>query len=405
MKKSLAFPLLLFSMLWRLPFDVTANDWPYWRGPNRNGISNEQGWNPKALEGGANVLWQTKLAAGYSAVAIKDGYLYTLGNSEGRDIVYCLKVDSAEEVWRFAYDCPVKSFLGSFSTPIIDSGCVFVSSRNGDVHCLEALTGKMKWRVNITREFGADRPKYGHSASPVVHGNSLILNACLHGVALDKRTGRKIWASPSGRCGYASPVIYEYRGRRCAAIFSYRRLNGVDLETGELLWSFPWVFPDGADSPDPVVVGDRIFISTAYRNGASVIQFTDNEPRQVWFKKDIQDEFGSPIYRDGYLYVPHGDTRHRTAYLKCIEFDTGKELWSRDTGHCSLIQVDGKFIVLNQWGKLLIMEADEEGCRDFSQATVVETNGQVRCWTAPVFSNGRVYIRTCAGDIVCVDLS
>ncbi|MFC2157828.1 hypothetical protein ACFLT9_08330, partial [Acidobacteriota bacterium] len=150
--------------------------------------------------------------------------------------------------------------------------------------------------------------------------------------------------------------------------------------------------------------GDRLFLSTAYRNGAAVIQFTDNKPQQVWFKKDIQDEFGSPIYFNGYLYVPHGDTRHRTAYLKCINFDTGEEKWSRDTGHCSLILVDGKFILLNQWGELLIMEADEKGCRDISRATVVETNSQVRCWTAPVLSNGKIYVRTCVGDLLCVNV-
>jgi outer membrane protein assembly factor BamB len=189
------------------------------------------------------------------------------------------------------------------------------------------------------------------------------------------------------------------------AIFSYRRLNGVELRTGKLLWHFPWVFNDGADSPDPVVVGKRVFISTAYRNGATVIDFTNKQPTQIWFKKDIQDEFGSSIYLNGYLYVPHGDTRHRTAYLKCVDFNTGEEVWCRDTGHCSLIYVNDKFVLLNQWGELTIMKASEKGFNDLSKAKVVETSSRVRCWTAPVLSNGRIYIRTNVGDLICVDVS
>lgn len=391
-------PVFLFNSL-------SAEDWPYWRGPHGNGISNEKGWDPLSLNGGARILWETQLGAGYSSVSIKDGRLYTLGNENGRDIIYCLTADSGKEIWRFSYDSPVRSYQGSFSTPVIDQKRVYAVGRNGDVHCLDAAGGKKLWYVNITEKYGALKPKYGHSGSPVIHGRMLILNACLHGLALDKITGEKIWASPSSRCGYASPVLYEYQGRWCAAIFSHRRINGIDVSTGERLWHFPWIFNDGADSPDPVVVGSRIFISTAYRNGATMLDFSHNPPRQHWFKKDIQDEFGSSLYINGYLYVPHGDTRHRTAFLKCIDFNTGEEIWTRDTGHCSMIYVDGKFVVLNQWGELLFMEADEKGWKDLSQAKVVETNSQTRCWTAPVLANGKVFVRTSTGGLVCIDIS
>jgi outer membrane protein assembly factor BamB len=403
-KLSLIIVLILSYILHPLCL-LNADDWPSWRGPNGNGISTEKSWNPKALEGGAKILWRKKLAAGYSAVSVKGDDLYTMGNKNKKDIVYCLKVSTREEVWRYSYDCPNRSYSGTFSTPVIDEGNIYTFSRNGDVFCLNATTGKKQWYVDITEAHGATIPKYGFSGSPVIHEDKVILNASKHGIALDKNTGEKVWASATGKCGYATPVIYNYNGKLCTTIFAYRRLNGVELKTGKLLWHFPWIFDDGADSPDPVVVGSRVFISTAYRNGASVIDFSDNEPKQLWFKKDIQDEFGSAIYLNGYLYVPHGDTRHRTAYLKCIEFNTGREVWSRDTEHCSLIYVDGKFIVLNQWGELGIMEASEKGYEDLSKAKVVETSSKVRCWTAPVLANGKIYIRTNTGILICVDVS
>jgi outer membrane protein assembly factor BamB len=328
-----------------------------------------------------------------------------MGNMDGRDIVYCLEERTGREVWRFSYDSAAKSYHGTFSSPVIDGGCVYSSGRNGDVHCLDAKTGKRIWHTNVVEKYGAQIPKYGFSGSPVIEGRAVILNACLYGIALDKATGKKIWASPPGRAGYATPVVYDYEGKKGIVVFSHRRLNGVDLRTGERLWQFPWIFNDGADSPDPVVVGSRVFISTAYRNGGAMIEFTGNRPEQHWFKKEIQNEFGSSLYIDGYLYVPVGDTRHRTAYLKCIDFNSGEELWSRDTGHCSMIYADGKFIVLNQWGKLRIMEATDKGWTDLSEADIIETNSRVRCWTAPVLANGRIYVRTCVGDLVCVDVS
>ena len=100
-----------------------------------------------------------------------------MGNREDKDMIYCLKVDSGEEVWRFVYECQVKSYLGTFSTPVVDDGWVYTLSRKGDVYCLNARSGKKRWSVNITNEFGAREPKYGFSGSPVVEGDFLNLGA------------------------------------------------------------------------------------------------------------------------------------------------------------------------------------------------------------------------------------
>jgi outer membrane protein assembly factor BamB len=160
--------LILYFLFVNVPLfsgKGAMDDWPYWRGPGRNSISSEKGWNPKALEGGADILWESRVGEGYSSVTVKDGFLYTMGNIKDNDIVYCLRADTGEEIWQFTYDCPVKGYPGTFATPVIEDGSVYTMSRNGDVHCLDAETGNKKWFVNIVTKFRAEKPKYGFSGS------------------------------------------------------------------------------------------------------------------------------------------------------------------------------------------------------------------------------------------------
>lgn len=397
--------LKIFLSIIILPLQLSAQDWPSWRGPNRNGITNDKSWSYEALKGNPNILWKINVGKGYSSVTVKGDKLYTMGNTELTTEVYCINSTNGKVIWKFDFDCPDRYHYGSLSTPVVENNCVYIFGINGEVFCLDANTGVKKWYGNVVEQYKALKPKYGFTGSPVIEDDLVILNAGKFGMALNKYTGRKVWGSDSlGKAGYATPVIYSYQGEKCAMIFSHRQLNAVRISDGKLLWSFPWVFNDGADSPDPVVVGHRVFISTAYRNGASMIDFKDNKPIQKWFKKEIQNEFGSTIYINGYLFIPDGDTRHKTAYLKCVDFNTGKEMWSWDTGHCSIIYIDNKFIILNQWGLLTVAKANEKGYNELVSAKIIETSEDIRCWTAPVLVGGRLYLRTNIGDLVCINL-
>ena len=391
---------------------VHAVDWPRWRGPHRNGITEETEWNPKALENGANILWEADIGDGYSAVTVKGTCVFATGSQqENRANVFCFQATTGQEIWRFSYDCPCpngcfKTFRGPRSTPIWDDGRIYTLSDQGQLYCLNATDGKVIWHKDLVNTYDANRPKYGFCGSPVIEGSLLVLNACESGLVLDKKTGDKIWSSPGGRASYSTPVIFSNDGRRCVIVFARQMIVCRDLKTGKELWRHPWPYVnnDGAASADPVVVGTNVFISSGYRKGAAVIEFAKNRPRQRWFNKEIKTEFGTAVYVDGYLFAPDGDTRHPTAYLKCVDMRNGKIIWTRDTGHCSIIRANGTFILLNQWGELTIMEASHEGYKDLSHAKIVETSKKVRCWTAPVLANGLIYIRTNRGHLVCVDM-
>jgi outer membrane protein assembly factor BamB len=381
-----------------------ATDWLRWRGPKGNGISPETNWNPSALEGGADKLWQINVGVGWSAVAIQDERLYTMGNRDDRDIVYCLNVDTGEEIWRYEYACPAGDYAGPRSTPVIDGSNVYSISRNGLLFCLDAQSGTVRWRKSITREFGARSPGWGFAASPRIEGDKLLLNACTHGVALDKITGETLWVSPPGVCGYAVPVVYEMSGRKRTVIFGEKAIYGVDMETGEKLWSHTWITEYDVNAADPIVVGDKVFVSSGYNKGCILIDISDNNPKRIWQNMNMRNHFSSCVYIDGYIYGSDGNCGRRRSALNCIDMKTGDPVWSQTIGMNSLIASNGKLITLNERGTLFIANATPNGYQEVSSATVLPASRSVVCWTAPVLCGGRIYCRNGSGDLVCIDV-
>jgi outer membrane protein assembly factor BamB len=221
-------------------------DWPRWRGLNGDGISMETDWDPKALAGGLKILWKAGVGMGHSNVAIKDNRLYTMGMRKRELHVYCLDAETGEEIWRYL----IEDYYDPQSTPTIDDKYVYALSRNGILLCLKAKNGKLRWKKDLVSEYEVVIPYYGFAGSPVIEGDLLILTANTSGIALNKKTGERIWGSdkppdnlrmPAGTGPhYATPVVYDYEGKRYAVISSYIGLHAVDVETGKVFWLYEW---------------------------------------------------------------------------------------------------------------------------------------------------------------------
>ena len=192
--------------------DQKEYDWPRWRGPNGDGISPETDWNPKALENGPKIVWKKNVGMGYI---------------KGKDVVSCLEAETGKEKWQFSYPCELGQYSGPRATPCVDGDAVYTMSQEGDLHRFRAADGKVQWHINIVEAFKVYAPSWGFAGSPVVEGDLVILNAGVNGIAVDKKTGKKIWVSGSGAGGYATPVMYDYEGKRHAAIFGQKALYAV----------------------------------------------------------------------------------------------------------------------------------------------------------------------------------
>jgi outer membrane protein assembly factor BamB len=381
------------------------SDWPRWRGPDANGSSPEI-VNPAALAPQPRVVWKASLGTGFSSPSVKDGLLYCAGNAGGVDTVTCLDFGTGRKVWSFSYPCAEGSYPGPKATPTVDGGLVFTLSREGHLFALDARTGKVRWARHLVKDFGAGRQQYDFSGSPVVMDNLLILNAGRSGMALDKTTGQKVWGSggtsgSGGQGGYAAPVIASIGGAPTAVILGWRAVFGVSPRTGAVQWSFDWENESDVNAADPVVFGDKVFVSSAYWKGCALYDVSGPAPSMVWKSQALASHFSSFILRDGFLYGVDGDARMpRVGSLRCVDVQTGKAAWSAPLGFGSLIAAGDTLVVLTSTGTIV--------AADISPAAYVERGrGSLprdQYWTPPSLANGRLFIRNLSGDLFAVDV-
>jgi len=193
-----------------------ASGWPDWRGANRDAISPDV---PAALSG-ATLLWShTMTGPGMSGLAVADGRVIAADKSFGEtdDVFRCLDAETGRQVWKLAYPAPGRlDFTNSpRANPVVHDGLVYLLGAHGHLHCVEVETGDVVWSKNLPAEFAADVPTWGYCSTPLVVDDRLIVNPGAEAaslVALDRRTGGRLWAAPGDPPGYGSFILATFGG-------------------------------------------------------------------------------------------------------------------------------------------------------------------------------------------------
>lgn len=372
-------------------------DWYQWRGPNRDGISEETGWKANWAEGEPQTLWNASLGAGCSAVSVKGDRVFATGNISDKDIVYCLDVNTGETIWKFEYDCLLqpKNFEGGpGTTPTVDGNRVYTLSRMGHLHCLDAETGEVIWSKDAQKEFGSKEPTWGLTASPYALDDKVIVNLDKV-IAFNKETGEVLWQTENIGADYSTPSDIVLDGTPYLAVFATVGLVVLDRDSGQELLRYPWTTNHDVNAATPIVRGNEVFISSGYNTGCALLRINEMKPELLWQSKVMRNHFNSCVLYDGYLYG------FDEADLKCIEWATGEEKWSqRGLGKASLKIADGKLIIMGERGYAVIAEATPDAYKEISRSKVL--NG--RCWVVPVLANGRLYCKDNDGELVCLNL-
>ncbi len=385
-------------------FSQTAgpDPWPFWRGPNKNGVVSDTAWNPKAVAK-ASVLWKLSVGTGYASACVAGGYVYTSGmKTRATETVYCLDPKTGAVVWTFDHPSGSVEYPGSRGTPVYENGRLYFMSLQGYAYCLDAKTGKSIWDTDIAGKIGANNPTWGFSSSALIDGNLVYFNVGKAGTALDKATGKIVWKSAEDAAGYATPVAFTLNGTRLLAIFGSRTLTVVEALTGKAVASVDWVTSYDVNAGDPVVVGNTIFIGSDYGKGSALFTLADGKLTRVWKAQMVLPHYNSAVYLDGFYYVGSGTVGSGFGTVCCLDAKTGKVAWAESMGIASLMAAGGNLVITTETGDLVVAKASSEGYTEISRATGVVPR---LCWTAPVVAGGRVYLRSDGGTFLCMDVS
>ena len=381
-----------------------AEDWPRWRGPNRDGIVVDESWTDRWPASGPPVVWRTNVGTGFSSIVVVGDCLYTAGNQDEMDSLYCLRTSDGSVVWQHRYPSPLDDRFfegGPTASPTLDQDRVFYLSRGGEVGCLDAKSGDCLWSKNLPEETGVDIPGWGFAGSPVILGDWLVLNVGQSGFALDKTDGSVRWQS-EGEAGYLTPLLIDLGGEqgRQWITASGKFFYGIGLEGGEVLWRYRWLTNFGCNAADPIYHQQRLFISSGYNRGSALLDLSQGAPQLVWETKEFQNQWSSSILLEGFLYgVDGNDTGEQQ--LKCIGWDDGQVRWSvTGLGAASLLASQGKLLVLSDRGELVIAKASPAAFDPGARAQIISG----KCWTVPTLANGRLYVRNASGEVVAIDL-
>jgi outer membrane protein assembly factor BamB len=380
-----------------------ADDWPHWRGPQRNGISAETNWRDSWAVDGPAIAWKTNVGLGFSSFVVAKGRALTLGHADNQDTVWCFEAATGKLVWKHSNPAELGDKFfdgGTTGTPTIVGDRVFTLSRWGDVFCFEVATGKVVWSKNVHQETDVMIPTWGFTGAPLAHENLLLLNVGDAGLALEQATGKIVWQSANKNAGYSTPLPVERGGQKLALFGNGTAYVAVNIRDGKEAWRIRWLTEFGVNASDPIVEGDRMFISTGYGKGAALFKLGDAEPEQLWKSKALRTQMNPAVLFKGHLYGTDGDATEKAA-LKCLEFETGQEKWTyAGFGSGAVIVADGKLIAFAGTGELMVAPATPAGFKPTARAQLLGGN----CWTAPVLANGRIYCRNNHGDVVVVDV-
>jgi outer membrane protein assembly factor BamB len=408
-----------------------ATDWPCWRNTNRDATSAEQintDWTAKppvlawSKEVGYApwVPYPESVANGYASPCVVGNNLYIMGRDgfeidpNGKDAVYCLNAATGAQIWKYTYANPYiykTPYLSPNATPNVQGGVVYTVSRNGHVFALNATTGAKIWDNDLSVTPGvAVHNHWGAGSSAVIEGNLVILNLGRRGVALDKTTGAIVWHNEQNTGGYplnaacfSTPLPFTAPdSTRGVMIFTGLSLEAVNPLTGASMWSISRPGNDSQNIIDPLVVGDKVYISSSYNSGCSVYQFTATSGSLIYNSSAHSDNCAMGVLKNGYYYN-YDDS---VGAFDCVEYATGVRKWRQTCNRSQAMMAGGKIVTIDEIGALTMIEPTPTAYTQLNRNTTVVTktyNGAF--WSPPIFSGGRLYARSATGQLVCVDLS
>ncbi|MEQ1858337.1 MAG: PQQ-binding-like beta-propeller repeat protein [Chthoniobacteraceae bacterium] len=408
-----------FTLLAVLMSFARADDWPQWRGPQRDGV-----WRESFPVEGVKIVWRAPVGAGWASPSVADGRVFVadaeLVKPTARERVQGFDATSGKVLWTYAYDVSYPEWAfspdqanGPAATPVVVDGKVYALGGSGEVLCLAAATGELLWRKDLGKEYKV--PTLQCRPSPLIDGDLLIMHpgakpgACV--LALDRHTGREVWKALNESVSNSSPIIITSGGERQLIVWTGESVASLDPANGTTFWREPMTTSSNDDIATPVWSGDRLLISglmfklDARKPAASIVW-----PENRGVSKRVLSNTSTPMLAGDLVFsaTNRGD-------LVCLDATTGAELWKTDkaTDHKSgpsihLTQHGDAFFLYNNLGELIRARLTRTGYEEISRSRVIEPvmpfGGRKLTWSPPAYANRHIFVRN-ERELVCASLA
>jgi outer membrane protein assembly factor BamB len=411
-KSSMQLWILLCGMLISIMAgSARAEDWPSFRGPQRDGKCRETGLLKEWPESGPPLAWKTTgLGEGFSTVTVVGNVLYTQGHKDGKQWVMALDVSKeGKPIWQSDFG-PVRhegaGHPGSRSVPTIDGDRLYTTGIAGEVVCMDKKDGKIIWQKDFVKDFGGKAPMWGYAESPLVDGPWVV---CTPGgekntmVALDKTNGNLVWSAAVGdAAGYASVIKANLDGVDQYINLTAKGVIAVRAKDGKFLWRYDLPGRKVANIPTCITSGNSVFAAMGYGVGGGRVDIKrtgdDFEAKEVFSTKKMVNHHGGIFLLNGMVY---GCCDPKD--LTCLDFNTGDVKWSdKSSGKCSVLYADGMIYCRDEKGPISLVEATPDGFKlkgRFDQPDRSKLNS----WAYLVIANGMLYVRD-QDVLLCYDV-
>ena len=378
-----------------------AQDWPQWRGPNRDGAVTSF-IAPKAWPEQLSLKWKIKVGVGHSSPVVSGRRVYLLSRDGENEVVRAFDLATGKQLWQDSY--PVDYTVpraaaahgkGPRATPAVAGGKLYTFGISGILSCYDIKSGKLRWRKETSRQFNNALPDYGVASSPVVDRGLLIINVGGNSGALmayNADTGDEKWSLKADSVSYASPVVASLGGIHQVITVSQQSIIGVAADSGALLWRIPYPATGPVTIPTPVLYRQTV-ICSGFGRGTNAFTITKRGNEWVtepaWNNPDVSMWMTTPVVSGDFLF---GLSQKNRGEFFSLDARTGRLLWTSERGagdHAVVLRSADKLFIQTTDGNLTVAEITGKGYEPLRRYQVAET----QTWAHPAIMNNLILVK------------
>jgi outer membrane protein assembly factor BamB len=395
--------------------ELQADDWPQWRGPNRDGVWRETGILKTIPRNGLKVRWRVRIERGYSGPVVAKGRVFVTDHQFNPEVerVLCFDEVTGKSVWTHSYPVDYKNMEygnGPRASPTVHDGKVYTLGTQGHLFCLDAVTGNVFWKKDLAKEYNSRVPQYGASVAPLIEKDLLIV--CIGGqpdasvIAFDRISGKERWKSLNDRPAYSAPIVISRGGHRQAIVWTADNISSLNPTTGKVYWQVKYkaTWNEAQAVASPVLHKDWLLCVMAWNRGSMMLKLDAEKPAAsvLWKTRSRPTtQFSTPLMTDDdYFY-----SIDNAGGLCCLNAKSGDEVWrstevtgSGALGHAHITPNGNRVFLFNQRGHLISARLTPKGYEEFGRTLLVEPTAGHRAqgpvsWAHPAYANKHVIAR------------